>query len=52
MTKIFKAFLWTAMEVVHDGKCLVAGAKVQRPLHLGRLGVMDFNHLGHAIHLR
>jgi hypothetical protein len=51
MTKIFTVFLWTNTEVAHGGKCLVAWSRVQRPLHLGGLGVMDFNLLGQALRL-
>jgi hypothetical protein len=39
------------MEVVHDGECLVALTRVQRPLHLIGLGIMDFNLLGHVLRL-
>jgi hypothetical protein len=39
------------MEVVHDGECLVALTRVQRPLHLSGLGIMDFNLLGHVLRL-
>jgi hypothetical protein len=39
----------------HEGspkKCLVAWTRVQRPLHLGGLGIRDFNLLGRALRLR
>jgi hypothetical protein len=52
MTKILTTFLWTGTEVVHGGKCLVAWKRVHHPLHLGGLGIMDFNLLGRALRLR
>jgi hypothetical protein len=52
MTKIFTAFLWIGTEVAHGGKCLVAWKRVQHPLQLGGLGIMDFNLLGRALCLR
>ena len=41
MHKIMKAFLWTGTEDVKRGTYLVAWSSVQRPLHLGGLGVLD-----------
>jgi hypothetical protein len=51
-TKIFKAFLWTSIEVVESSKCLVAWSRVQRPLQLGGLGVPDLRVMGRALRLR
>jgi hypothetical protein len=38
--------------VVNGGKCLVAWGRVQRPLHLGGLGVLDLRLMGIAIRVR
>jgi hypothetical protein len=48
----FKAFLWTGSEVVDGGKCLVAWTRVQRPVHLGGLGVLDLRLMGIALRVR
>jgi hypothetical protein len=39
--KIMHAFLWTRTDMVQNGKNLVAWNRVQRPLHLGGLGIID-----------
>jgi hypothetical protein len=44
--------LWTGIEVVEGGKCLVAWSRVQRPLQLGGLGVPDLKLMGWALRLR
>jgi hypothetical protein len=49
--KIFKAFLWTGIEVVEGGKCLVAWSRVQRPLQLGGLGMPDLKLMWWALRL-
>jgi hypothetical protein len=49
---ILKGFLWDGSEIVQGGKCLVAWAWLQRPLHLGGLGVLDITHLGRALRTR
>jgi hypothetical protein len=41
MNKLMKGFLWSGTEVVQKGKSLVAWSKVQGPLVLGGLGVLD-----------
>jgi hypothetical protein len=38
--------------MVLGGKCLVAWDRVQRPLHLGGLGVLDLNLFGIALRER
>jgi hypothetical protein len=50
MERIMKGFLWAGSEAVHGGKCVVAWARVQRPLHLGGLGVIDITLLGRGLH--
>jgi hypothetical protein len=52
MEKIFKAFLWTSTEVVHDGKCLVAWTRVQRSLHLAQARSHGLQPPSHALCLR
>jgi hypothetical protein len=39
--KVLKSFLWSGAEVKQSGKCIIAWSRVQRPLHLGGLGVLD-----------
>jgi hypothetical protein len=46
------AFLWTGPDMVQRGKCLVAWDWVQRPLHLGGLGVLDVKLLDIALRSR
>jgi hypothetical protein len=52
LEKIFKAFLWTGIDVVDGGKCLVAWGWVQQPMHLGGLGVLDLQLMGIAMRVR
>jgi hypothetical protein len=52
MDKIMKAFLWTDSDVVEAGKCLVAWPKVQRPLCLGGLGVLDLQSMVMELRVR
>jgi hypothetical protein len=49
--KIFRCFLWSGSEAAHGGQCLVAWDKVQWPLALGGLGVIDLKLMGHALRL-
>jgi hypothetical protein len=51
LTKLAKAFLWIRTDVVHAGKCLVAWDKIQRPLQLGGLGVLDMEKMGRALQM-
>jgi hypothetical protein len=37
--KIFRVFLWSGSDVVHNAKCRVTWDKVYLPLELGGLGV-------------
>jgi hypothetical protein len=41
LEKIMKAFLWSGIDLVHGGKCLVAWGCVQWRLALGGLGILD-----------
>jgi hypothetical protein len=52
MRKLMTTFLWTGTDVVQGGKCLMAWERVQRPLHLGGLGVLDLNLFGIALRTR
>jgi hypothetical protein len=52
LKKIMVAFLWTGPDMVQRGKCLVAWDWVQRPLHLGGLGVLDVKLLDIALRSR
>jgi hypothetical protein len=52
LTKIIKAFLCSGSDVVQAGKCLVAWDRVQCPIHLGGLCVLDMKHMGMALRLR
>jgi hypothetical protein len=49
LQKVMKAFLWTGNEEVRNGKCLVAWSRVQRPFHLGGLGILDLKRMGMAL---
>jgi hypothetical protein len=46
-----KAFLWTGTEVVQGGKCDVAWARVQCPLELGGLGILNLRLFGMALRM-
>jgi hypothetical protein len=50
--RIMKAFLSMGTDEVKGGKCLVAWSRVQRPLLLGGLSILDFRLLGRALRLR
>jgi hypothetical protein len=50
--KVMRAFLWTRTDVVQNGKVLVAWNRMQWPLHLGGLRVMDFHLHGIVLHIR
>jgi hypothetical protein len=49
--KIFKTFLWIGTDVVQDEKCLVTWNRVQWPLQLGGLAVLDLKLMGQALRL-
>jgi hypothetical protein len=50
--KLMTSFLWTSTDMVQAEKCLVAWKRVQRPLQLGGLGVMELDLLGIALRTR
>jgi hypothetical protein len=47
--RILKAFLWSSLEVMQNGKIIIAWSRVQGPLHLGGIGVPDLKLLGIAL---
>jgi hypothetical protein len=49
LKKVMVAFLWTGSDMVQGGECLVAWSRVQRPLHLGGLGVLDLGFFSIAL---
>jgi hypothetical protein len=46
LIKITRAFLWSGTDLVQGGKCTVVWSQVQKPLHLGGLGVPDLKPTG------
>jgi hypothetical protein len=52
LRKIMTTFLWSGTEVVQSGKCLAAWERVQRPLPLGGLGILNLRLMGMALRLR
>jgi hypothetical protein len=46
--KYHQTFIWTGVDSVHGGKCLVAWSKVARSVELGGLGVKDFTIMGYT----
>jgi hypothetical protein len=52
MTKIMRTFLWCGSDSIKNGKCLVTWSKVQQPLHLGGLGILDTRKMNFALRLR
>jgi hypothetical protein len=52
LRKVMTMFLWTCSDLVQKEKCLVAWQYIERPLHLGGLGVMNLKRLGMALCLR
>jgi hypothetical protein len=44
-----KGFLWMGRDMVQGGKCIVAWSRVQPPLDLGRLGIIDLRLFGRAM---
>jgi hypothetical protein len=50
--EILKAFLWSGSKLLQNGKCSVAWTRLQRPLHLGGLRIMDLRLLGIALRAR
>jgi hypothetical protein len=52
LQKLMSAFLWSGTDMVQNGKHLVAWSRVQCPLLLGGLGVLDMRLLGVALRVR
>jgi len=50
--KIRRAFTWKGRQQVNGGSCLVAWGKVQRPLDLGGLGILDLEIMSWALQVR
>jgi hypothetical protein len=50
--KIRRAFVWKGRQQVNGGTCLVAWDKVQRPLDLGGLGILNLEYLSWALQIR
>ncbi|GJN16540.1 hypothetical protein PR202_gb03541 [Eleusine coracana subsp. coracana] len=47
-----RGFLWKGRDQVNGGSCLVAWEKLQRPLDLGGLGVLNLELMSWALQLR
>jgi hypothetical protein len=45
-------FIWTGVDSVHGGKCLLAWSKVARPVELSSLIVTDLTTMGYTLRLR
>ena len=43
--KLRRAYLWKGRKQINGGSCLVAWEKVQRPLDLGGLGVLNLEYM-------
>jgi hypothetical protein len=50
--KVMKGFHWTGTDEDQGGKCLVTWSRLQRPLQLGVLGILDFRLMGCTLRLR
>lgn len=50
--KIRRSFVWTGREEANGGACLVAWEKVQRPLDLGGLGILNLEVLSWSLQIR
>lgn len=47
--KLRRAYLWKGRKQINGGSCLVAWEKVQRPLDLGGLGVLNLEYMSWAL---
>lgn len=50
--KLRRAFIWKGRDQVNGGSCLVAWDKVQRPLELGGLGVLNLELMSWSLQIR
>ncbi|GJN12241.1 hypothetical protein PR202_ga30536 [Eleusine coracana subsp. coracana] len=51
VNKIRRAFVWKGRDKVNGGSCLVAWEKVQRPLDLGGLGILNLELMSWSLQL-
>jgi hypothetical protein len=51
LTKICRGFVWKGLDKADDGSCLVAWEKVQRPLDLGALGILNLKYMSWALQI-
>ena len=52
INKLRRAFTWKGRKQVNGGSCLVAWDKVQRPLELGGLGILNLEIMSWALQIR
>jgi hypothetical protein len=52
INKLRRAFLWKGRDNVNGGACLVSWEKVQRPLDLGGLGILNLEIMSWALQMR
>lgn len=52
LNKLRRGFTWKGCEQLNGGACLVAWEKVQRPLNLGGLGILNLEYMGWALQMR
>lgn len=52
VNKLHWAFTWKGRDKLNGGSCLVAWEKVQRPLDLGGLGILNLEYMGWSLQMR
>lgn len=52
INKLRRGFFWKGRDKANGGSCLVAWEKIQRPLDLGGLGILNLEHMGWALQIR
>jgi hypothetical protein len=50
--KVRRSFLWAGNQQLHDGKCKVSWARLQRPIKRGGLGITNLEFFNRALRLR
>ncbi|GJN06676.1 hypothetical protein PR202_ga24430 [Eleusine coracana subsp. coracana] len=50
--KLRRDFLWCGRKAANGGCCLVSWEKVQRPIELGGLGILNLQYMSWALQLR